>query len=228
MTKTIVAQRVSQSTSKDAEKKARHTARCMALVSWWLSANLLGTSMKEREALKLAANINPFGSVENARARDAAIEALAQPEREIDPSTTFDEVAKGLQVSRMAIAALDALTIEQRRSINEPLLKAQLFLKAAARVFKEALAQPEQIQPSVHPNTHQPEPEAAPVAKNEGGRITWMIDDWPQNCLLYTHTPPQRTWVGLDNDDLVWIYSNSDKVGQAISNTEAKLKEKNK
>lgn len=41
------------------------------------------------------------------------------------------------------------------------------------------------------------------------------------------NTPPQRTWVGLDNDDLVWIYSNSDKVGQAISNTEAKLKEKN-
>ena len=38
--------------------------------------------MTEREALKLAANINPFGSVENARARDAAIEALAQPEQE--------------------------------------------------------------------------------------------------------------------------------------------------
>ena len=40
-------------------------------------------------------------------------------------------------------------------------------------------------------------------------------------------TPPQRPWVGLDNDDLIWIYSNSDSKGQAISNTEAKLKEKN-
>ena len=32
---------------------------------------------KKDEALKLAANINPFGSVENAKARDAAREALA-------------------------------------------------------------------------------------------------------------------------------------------------------
>ena len=24
-----------------------------------------------------------------------------------------------------------------------------------------------------------------PVAKNEGGRITWLVDNWPQNCLLY-------------------------------------------
>ena len=38
------------------------------------------------------------------------------------------------------------------------------------------------------------EPEAAPVAKNEGGKITWMIDDWPQNCLLYTHPPKSFTY----------------------------------
>ena len=44
---------------------------------------------------------------------------------------------------------------------------------------------------------------------------------------LYTSPPANKPWVGLDNDDLVWIYSNSDNVGQAISNTEAKLKEKN-
>jgi hypothetical protein len=36
--------------------------------------------------------------------------------------------------------------------------------------------------------------EPAPVAKNEGGRITWMIDDWPQNCLLYTHPPQSFTY----------------------------------
>ena len=29
--------------------------------------------------------------------------------------------------------------------------------------------------------------EHEPVAKNEGGHITWLVDDWPQNCLLYTH-----------------------------------------
>lgn len=30
-----------------------------------------------------------------------------------------------------------------------------------------------------------------PVAKNEGGRIKWVVDNWPQNCLLYTF-PPKR------------------------------------
>jgi hypothetical protein len=58
-----------------------------------------------------------------------------------------------------------------------------------------------------------------------------MSIDW--SIPLYSSPQPQRPvakphkWVGLDNDDLVWIYSNSDKVGQAISNTEAKLKGKN-
>jgi hypothetical protein len=33
--------------------------------------------------------------------------------------------------------------------------------------------------------------EQEPVAKNDEGRITWLVDNWPQNCLLYT-TPPQR------------------------------------
>jgi hypothetical protein len=36
--------------------------------------------------------------------------------------------------------------------------------------------------------------EPSPVAKNEEGRITWMIDDWPQNCLLYTHPPQSFTY----------------------------------
>lgn len=31
--------------------------------------------------------------------------------------------------------------------------------------------------------------EQEPVAKNDGGKITWLIDDWPQNCLLYTYPP---------------------------------------
>ena len=53
----------------------------------------------------------------------------------------------------------------------------------------------------------------------------WL--DWALSVVTVHAPTPQRTWVGLDNDDLVWIYSNSDKVGQAISNTEAKLKEKN-
>ena len=175
--------------------------------------------MTEREALKLALTAleDRTSLMKWQEARDAVKEVLAQPEREIDPSTTFDEVAKGLQVSRMAIAALDALTIEQRRSINEPLLKAQLFLKAAARVFKEALAQPEQ----------------EPVAVVNGAyanRIEWKCTPkfFPADGTnLYT-TPPQRTWVGLTDEEIIkctptWG-GTVEEVARAV---EAKLKEKN-
>jgi hypothetical protein len=43
--------------------------------------------------------------------------------------------------------------------------------------------------------------ETAPVAKNESGRITWLIEDWPQNCLLYTHTPPQP----IKQEPVAWV-----------------------
>ena len=179
--------------------------------------------MTEKEALKLALKCaerceSIDGMYSWTDTITAIKEALAQPEREIDPSTTFDEVAKGLQVSRMAIAALDALTIEQRRSINEPLLKAQLFLKAAARVFKEALAQPEQ-EPVAYQDTAKPtELVAAEDWDNIDPQWHWMYRP------LYT-TPPQRTWVGLTDEERLAVvhYSQLDNA----KSIEAKLKEKN-
>jgi hypothetical protein len=54
-----------------------------------------------------------------------------------------------------------------------------------------------------------------------GWKLHNHLEHLPEN------KPPIRSWVGLDNDNLVWIYSNSDTIGQAIQNTEAKLKEKN-
>jgi hypothetical protein len=65
--------------------------------------------------------------------------------------------------------------------------------EALHQAFEELEAQPK---------VEKQEPEAAPVAKNEGGRITWMIDDWPQNCLLYTHPQPKREWVTLEPQDM--------------------------
>ena len=40
--------------------------------------NLQAQQLEQIEALKLAANINPFGSVENAAARNAAVAAIAK------------------------------------------------------------------------------------------------------------------------------------------------------
>ena len=53
----------------------------------------------------------------------------------------------------------------------------------AITALEEALAQPEQ----------------EPVAKNEEGRITWLVDDWPQNCFLYAE-PPKWTPVEIGVD----------------------------
>jgi hypothetical protein len=62
------------------------------------------------------------------------------------------------------------------------------------------------------------------LQRSEGAEEVSLPIDFFRD-LLYQAMP--RTWVGLDNDDLIWIYSNSDNIGQAISNTETKLKEKN-
>jgi hypothetical protein len=44
---------------------------------------------------------------------------------------------------------------------------------------------------------------------------------------LFEDEPPQRTWVGLTDEDWDEIFGNSLTIGAAIKNTEAKLKEKN-
>ena len=84
----------------------------------------------------------------------------------------------------------------------------------AITAIKEALAQPEQ----------------EPVGWAEHGVINWLADkQFNHTSFLYT-TPPQRTWVGL-TDEEIWTvlqfrgYSTDTiEVAKAI---EAKLKEKN-
>ena len=73
----------------------------------------------------------------------------------------------------------------------------------------------------------------APVGKYTGetwdGSIISLYDEIPVGTLLYT-TPPQRTWVGL-TDEEIWsvlqfrgYYKDNIEIAKAI---EAKLKEKN-
>jgi hypothetical protein len=88
--------------------------------------------------------------------------------------------------------------------------------------IKEALAQPEQ----------------EPLARSDAYD---MIDRFLHNNLnsdadyaeyskaldsIYT-TPPQRTWVGLTDEDWDETFGNALTIGEAIKVTEAKLKEKN-
>ena len=110
----------------------------------------------------------------------------------------------------------------------------------AITAIKEALAKPEQILPSVYSNTHQTEQE--PVAWCAQPELDWLNSDkrgasaYVETTLskrrdglaqtaLYT-TPPQRTWVGLTDEEINTAASVQSwkPFAKAI---EAKLKEKN-
>ena len=81
--------------------------------------------------------------------------------------------------------ALDVIT-EPHPGIRTNLSDAMIYrekIKAAIEALRAALAQPK------------PEP----VAKNEEGRITWLVDNWPQNCLLFAE-PPKWTPVEIGVD----------------------------
>ena len=76
--------------------------------------------------------------------------------------------------------------------------------------IKEALAQPEQ----------------EPVGWAEHGVINWLADmQFNHTSFLYT-TPPQRTWVGLTDEEIQYCVElkNPEAIAEEV---EAKLKEKN-
>ena len=78
--------------------------------------------------------------------------------------------------------------------------------EATCAALRTALAQsetyPENFIDALRFETALDRIDAAPVAKNESGRITWLVNDWPQNCLLYT-APPKKEWVGLTNEEMM-------------------------
>jgi len=54
-----------------------------------------------------------------------------------------------------------------------------------------------------------------------------LVDSLPDGTLLYT-TPPQRTWVGLTDEDIEQEFGFIDELlRDCVQRTEAKLKEKN-
>lgn len=76
----------------------------------------------------------------------------------------------------------------------------------------EALAQPEQ------------EPAAKYTGETWCGSVVNLYEDIPLNTLLYT-TPPQRTWVGLTDEEFVYFCSYVQS--NVLLEIESKLKEKN-
>jgi hypothetical protein len=188
--------------------------------------------MTQTEALKLALEAyikagigNSTDFVLQGKAHDLAVEALAQPEQEPD-SESVDALrtlsyCDGLKAGWNFCVADD----------HDGFERAQAATSEAVRILK---AQPKQ-------------PEQEPVAwrvrwPKVGGGHTWVMNDAPLmaehgfvNEPLYT-TPPQRTWVGLTDEEKISVWDRAEKrqayqgvpaLMALIQEVESKLKEKN-
>ena len=110
--------------------------------------------------------------------------------------------------------ALEALIAATPVKAKDPQMQADAIV-----ALKEALAQPEQEPVATLEDLEQ---EIYQNTRNFVSRdvMEWMLKRY------YTH-PPQRTWVGLTDEDWDEIFGNSLTIGAAIKNTEAKLRSKN-
>ena len=122
-------------------------------------------------------------------------------------------MSKQIEALKLALETLEADPLEMVADANGHMV----FLKdKAITAIKEALAQPEQ------------EP-VAWISTGTARMIHWTADkpaygdDWVP---LYT-TPPQRTWVGLTDEEIKDILDCGRGGLVDIKKTEAKLKDKN-
>ena len=114
---------------------------------------------------------------------------------------------------KLALEALErsVATCFDQRSHDEVMGRPEHFINKAITAIKKALAQPEQ----------------EPVAWADHGVVNWIADkQFKHASLLYT-TPPQRTWVGLTDEEANKLWQSTVLSLELMKLTEAKLKDKN-
>jgi len=132
-----------------------------------------------------------------------------------------------IEAMKLALFALDIVKIHytQNRHINE-----------AIAALKERLAQPEQ-EPVAWAMDYDIESVLSGFSTSLMGTAMRIESAFPKHRvkLLYT-TPPQRTWVGLTDEEIkefdTWHDNREEEVGwcnpsEIVAYIEAKLKEKN-
>jgi|LauGreDrversion4_2_1035121.scaffolds.fasta_scaffold362232_4 hypothetical protein len=125
-----------------------------------------------------------------------------------------------IEAMKLALFALDIVKIHytQNRHINE-----------AIAALKERLAQPEQ-EPVAWAMDYDIESVLSGFSTSLMGTAMRIESAFPKHRvkLLYTH-PPQRTWVGLTDEELNQICNSLDYYGDRglVQLIESKLKEKN-
>ena len=102
-----------------------------------------------------------------------------------------------------------------------------------AKKLQERLAQPQRTHwegcEEVHPECRKPEPVACPYCKSSATLGAVYYDQNCVGCVKRMTSPPQRTWVGLTDEEIDKTYET--KVWDARRSfaraIEAKLKERN-
>ena len=105
-------------------------------------------------------------------------------------------------------------------ALNKPMWDRPKMTKAITAI-KEALAQQEPVATV--------ESVATVVSESGNQEVTmswWHEPALPVGTKLYT-APPQRTWVGLTEEEFQWIYDNGRTPAGMMEIVEAKLKELN-
>ena len=138
------------------------------------------------------------------------------------------------QALEMALEALErsVATCFDQRSHDEVMGRPEHFVNRAITAIKEALAQPEQEPVAFY--VYKPTLPRGHLGNVSDGDLPWVYDQDPSSgysarMLVYT-TPPQRTWVGLTDEDKQTAFDATQEGGgfwEFADAIEAKLKEKN-
>jgi len=189
-----------------------------------------------KEAMKLALEalenhcgnykLDDAGCDRHEKATTALKEALAQPEQ--------TEVQRLIALVRAQQITIDKLEAALAQPEQEPTFyrhKDGHFMKPERAKFLGLDLNDLQALYTAPPA--QPAPVQEPVAwmdVNEKGAIYglryWSEPDNRHEIALYT-TPPQRTWVGLTDEDANKIYTDGSTFGEMMRMVEAKLRSKN-
>jgi len=107
--------------------------------------------------------------------------------------------------------AKNILVDEGNGLLTELLLDAAKVIEALAQPEQEPVATLDDLEQEIYENTRQF------VSRDV---MEWMLK-------RYYTTPPQRTWVGLTDEERIEIHHQAWSRVQVVQMTEAKLKEKN-
>ena len=191
--------------------------------------------MTDKEAMKLALFALDIVKIHYTQSRHvneaiaALKERLAQPEQTEVQQLIALVRAQQITIDKLEMALADPMREVQR--LRQEIEQEPICPECKAEVLYECVACSSNNYP---PQRTEQEPVAWQFIQNGKWHNGTEFHTHRKNTEaagipirdLYTH-PPQRTWVGLTDEEAQWLYDNCRTPSNLIDMVEAKLKEKN-